>query len=326
MKKGVILVNLGGPDSLKAIQPFLYNLFSDPYIIELPKLLQKPLALLISKLRAKKTRKYYEVMGGKSPQLEQTQRQAEALQRELGEGYSVKVGMRYWKPFIEDAFKALTEEGIRDIILLPLYPQYSITTTGSSVAQLEKVIKSSGLKGLKVRVIKDFHDYEPYIDAFVYKIKTSLREVDLESCHFLFSAHSLPQKVIERGDPYKEQTEETVRLIMEHFPDTPYTLAYQSKVGFAKWLEPSTDSAIRELAARGIKKLVVIPVSFVSEHSETLYELDVQYKELAESLGIESFIRVPTLQDEPEFIRALASLIREVDINQNTEVLRIGEY
>ncbi len=326
MKKGVILVNLGGPDSLKAIQPFLYNLFSDPYIIELPKLLQKPLALLISKLRAKKTRKYYEVMGGKSPQLEQTQRQAEALQRELGEGYSVKVGMRYWKPFIEDAFKALTEEGIRDIILLPLYPQYSITTTGSSVAQLEKVIKSSGLKGLKVRVIKDFHDYEPYIDAFVYKIKTSLREVDLESCHFLFSAHSLPQKVIERGDPYKEQTEETVRLIMEHFPGTSYTLAYQSKVGFAKWLEPSTDSAIRELAARGIKKLVVIPVSFVSEHSETLYELDVQYKELAESLGIESFIRVPTLQDEPEFIRALASLIREVDINQNTKVLRIGEY
>ncbi len=317
MKKGVLLINLGGPDSLEAIQPFLYNLFSDPYIIDLPRLLQKPLALLISKIRAKKTRKYYVAMGGKSPQLEQTQKQAKALQEVLGQDYAVEVGMRYWKPFIEDAVKSLLGRSVKEIILLPLYPQYSITTTGSAFAEFERVIKKLNPGDVSVRKIAHFYDYKPYINSLVNRIKTSLREVDLKKTHFLFSAHSLPQKVIDKGDPYKEQTEKTVSLVMEEFKGVPYTLAYQSKVGFTKWLEPATYEVIKELARKGLENLAVIPISFVSEHSETLYELDIQYRELARSLGIKNFLRIPTLQDEPDFIKALASLIREVDINQN---------
>jgi ferrochelatase len=156
----------------------------------------------------------------------------------------------------------------------------------------------------------------------VSKIKDSIEGVPRDGMHILFSAHSLPQKVIDRGDPYKRQTETTVRLVMEHFRDIPHTLAYQSKVGFAKWLEPSTDKSIEDLAKRGVKTLVVVPISFVSEHSETLYELDIQYRELAKTSGIGNFLRVPTLQKEPLFIKALASLIKEIDMNQNKTPLR----
>ncbi len=322
MKKGVVLMNLGGPDSLKAIQPFLYNLFSDPYIISMPKVLQKPLALLISHIRAKKTQKYYLAMGGKSPQLEQTLEQANALQLELGEDYLVVVGMRYYKPFIRDAVFKLLEQDIREIILLPLYPQYSITTTGSSFAEFERVVKDIGVGDLRVKKIKEFYNHPNYIEALVSRIKDSIQGFEYGRMHFLFSAHSLPQKVIDRGDPYQRQTEETVRLVMENFKGIPYTLAYQSKVGFAKWLEPSTEESIRKLAKEGVNTLVVIPISFVSEHSETLYELDIQYKNLAKELGIENFIRVPTLQSEPHFIKALASLIREVDMNQDKSPIR----
>ena len=306
-KKGVILINLGGPNSLEDVEPFLYNLFSDPDIFKLP--FQKFLAKLIAKVRAKKTREYYEVMGGKSPQLEQTLEQAKALRDKLGESYKVVVGMRYWKPFIRDALKTLIDEGIKEIILLPLYPQFSITTTGSAFNEFQRAVKELKAENLKVRKVFHFYNHPLFIKAWVERIREKVEKP--EDYHFIFSAHSLPKKIIEKGDPYQKQTEETVKLIMQHFPKASYTLAYQSKVGFGKWLEPSTEEAIRNAIEKGIKKIVVIPISFVSEHSETLYELDHVYKNLAERLGCEEFIRIPTLQTHPTFIKALEKIVKE---------------
>lgn len=328
MKKiGVVLVNMGGPDSLDAVQPFLYNLFSDHDIIQIPKPIQKPVAFLISKLRAKKTMKYYQVMGGKSPQKEQTIAQAEALQRALGEDYKVVVAMRYWHPFTEEALRELFSHDIGKIVVLPLYPQYSRTTTGSSFNEFDRRLKKhikpgrymvlSTLKGqdkpyyylsnIPVVKINCYFNDRLYIDSMVANIKENLP--DYNDYYFLFSAHSLPEKIILAGDPYKKQTEETVRLIMERFPGVSYELAYQSKVGPVKWLEPFTENRIKELANHGVKKLAVIPISFVSEHSETLYELDYQYGNLAREVGIQNYVRIPTLKTHPLFIQTLKNLV-----------------
>ncbi len=329
MKKiGVVLLNMGGPDSLDAIQPFLYNLFSDHDIIQIPKPIQKPVAYLISKIRSKKTKKYYEIMGGKSPQKEQTQLQAQALQKVLGDKYKVVVAMRYWHPFTEEALNDLFKEEIEKIILLPLYPHYSKTTTGSSFNEFDRKIKKfikpgryfvlSTLKGQKspyyyssnieIKKINCYFDNRDYIISMVENIRENL-PYNYKDYYFLFSAHSLPEKIILDGDPYKKQTETTVELIMNNFPGVKYSLAYQSKVGPVKWLEPFTENEIKKLANEGIKKLVVIPVSFVSEHSETLYELDYLYGNLAKNLGIESYIRIPTLKTHPLFIESLKNIV-----------------
>lgn len=326
-KVGVVLFNMGGPDSLDAVQPFLYNLFSDHDIIQIPKPIQKPLAFLISRIRSKKTKKYYEIMGGRSPQKEQTLRQAQALQDVLGDNYKVVVAMRYWHPFTEEALEELFKERISKIILIPLYPQYSRTTTGSSFNEFDRKIRRyiksgrftvlSTLNGqekpyyyssnIPIKKVNCYFDNPEYIDAMVSQIKECVP--NYHEYFFLFSAHSLPEKIILNGDPYKRQTEKTVDLIMKNFPGVKYALSYQSKVGPVKWLQPFTEETIRELASNGIKKLIVIPVSFVSEHSETLYELDYQYGNLAKELGIESYIRVPTLQTHPGFIRTLRNLV-----------------
>lgn len=318
---------MGGPDSLEAIQPFLYNLFSDHDIIQIPKPIQKPVAYLISKIRSKKTRKYYEIMGGKSPQKEQTLAQAKALQEALGDRFKVVVAMRYWHPFTEEALEELFKENIEKIILLPLYPQYSRTTTGSSFNEFDRKVRRyiksgkftvlSTLKGqdnpyyyssnIPIVKINCYYNDTNYIKAMVNNIKENLP--NYKDYFFLFSAHSLPQKIIESGDPYKKQTEESIRLIMEHFPNVNYKLSYQSKVGPVKWLEPFTDETIQKLAKEGIKKLAVIPISFVSEHSETLYELDYLYGSMAKDLGIESYVRIPTLKTHPLFIDTLKNLV-----------------
>ncbi len=305
-KTGIVLLNMGGPDSLEAVEPFLYNLFSDHDIIQIPRLIQKPVAFLISKIRAKSTQKYYRAMGGKSPQKEQTLEQAKKLQELLGDRFHVVVAMRYWHPFTYEALEELFKEDIEKIVLLPLYPQYSSTTTGSSFNEFDRVFKSFK-KDIPVVKIKDFHDHPLYIKAMVENIKESIP--DYEKYYFLFSAHSLPVKVIEKGDPYKKQTEETVKLIMDYFPENRYSLSYQSKIGPVKWLEPMTDEMIKKLAEEGIERLAVIPVSFVSEHSETLYELDIQYKELAKKSGLKEYKRVPTLKTHPTFIEALKDII-----------------
>jgi ferrochelatase len=321
---------MGGPDSLEAVEPFLYNLFSDHDIIQIPRLIQKPVAKLISKVRAKKTHKYYEVMGGKSPQKEQTYQQAKALQEALGDRYKVVVAMRYWHPFTQQALEELKNEYLEKIVLLPLYPQYSRTTTGSSFNEFDRVYRRMFKKGksfvlttlkgqenpyfypsyVPVKKVNCYYNHPTYIKAMVENIKENLP--DFKDYYFLFSAHSLPEKIINQGDPYKKQVEETVRLIMEHFPENRHSLAYQSKVGPVKWLEPFTDEEIQRLAKEGVKKLAVIPVAFVSEHSETLYELDYQYGQLAKESGIEDYKRIPTLKTHPLFIQALKEIVLEV--------------
>ncbi len=310
-KIGLVLLNMGGPDSLEAIQPFLYNLFSDHDIIQIPKPIQKPVAWIISKTRAKKTEDYYKVMGGKSPQKEQTEEQAKALQNVLGKDFKVVVAMRYWHPFTEEALEKLKNENLEKIILLPLYPQYSKTTTGSSFneffRQFEKFKKQGYFKDVEVVKVESYHNNQRYIKAMVDNIKENLP--DYKDYHFLFSAHSLPEKIIKEGDPYKNQIEETVELIKNSFPEIDYSLAYQSKVGPVKWLEPMTDEKIIELAKKGIKNIAVIPVAFVSEHSETLYELDIQYGKLAKEHGIENYKRIPTLKTHPEFIQTLKEIV-----------------
>lgn len=306
-KIGVILMNMGGPDSLEAVRPFLYNLFSDHEIIRIPRLIQKPVAWLIAKTRAEKTKEYYIKMGGKSPQKEQTFQQAQELQKILGDDFVVAVGMRYWHPFIEEAVEKLLKENVQKIILLPLYPHYSRTTTGSSFKEFERIYKKKGIN-IPVAKINSYHNHPLFIKAWVEKIKQDVGE-SYKDFYFLFSAHSLPEKLIKEGDPYKNQIEETVNLIMEHFPENRHSIAYQSRVSPVKWLEPFTDEEIKRLGKEGIKKLSVIPVSFVSEHSETLYELDIQYGELAKEVGITEYKRVGTLRNQPLFIEALKDLV-----------------
>ncbi len=316
VKTGVVLLNMGGPDSLEAVQPFLYNLFSDHDIIQIPRPIQKPVAWLISKTRAKKTMDYYKAMGGKSPQKEQTEEQARALQKVLGNEYKVVVAMRYWHPFTHEALETLSKEKeLENIILLPLYPQFSKTTTGSSFneffREFEKFRKEGKFKDVKVKKIESYHDHPTYIQAMVENIKENLP--DYKDYHFLFSAHSLPEKIINEGDPYQKQVEKTVELIKEYFPEIDSSLAYQSKVGPVKWLEPMTDEMIVNLAKKGVKNLAVIPVAFVSEHSETLYELDIQYGKLAKEQGIQNYKRIPTLKTHPLFIQTLKELVESTN-------------
>ncbi|NPA13114.1 MAG: ferrochelatase [Aquificae bacterium] len=304
-KTAVVLLNMGGPDSLQAVEPFLYNLFSDHNIIRIPKVIQKPVAKVISKVRGKKVREYYKAIGGKSPQREQTEKQAEALKRALGDGFDVFVAMRYWHPLTEEAVERIKKGNYQKVILLPLYPHYSKTTTGSSFQEFEK-----HYKGIKTPLVKihSYHNHPTFIKSWVENIKQNLP--NYQDYYFLFSAHSLPKKVILEGDPYQKQIEENVKLIMENF-NNPYTLSYQSKVSPVEWIKPFTDETIKRLASEGVKKLAVIPISFVSEHIETLYELDIQYKELANSLGIQDYRRIPTFVDFPPFIQALKEITVE---------------
>ncbi len=314
----VLLLNLGGPDSLEAVRPVLFNLFSDREIIRLgPSFMQKPLAYLISSLRHKKTEGFYELIGGKSPILDITSRQARALEEVLKVSpftspLKVFIGMRYWHPFIEATVPEIFHEGIRRVIALGLYPHYSIATTGSSFSKMKEVV--SGFP-LEVFTISSWHDHPLYIDALVEKIE---RGMDLfhshtgvvkEKVHVLFSAHSLPKKFIEEGDPYQKQIKGTIDEINKRVK-IQWDLSYQSKSGPVEWLEPSTDEMIKELARRGVKNLLVVPVSFVSDHIETLYEIDILYKDMAKSLGMR-LERAESLNTSPLFISALADIVKK---------------
>lgn len=334
MMTGVILLNLGGPDSLQAVKPFLYNLFSDREIIRLgPAPFQKPLAWLISTLRSPKTEKMYSQIGGKSPILDITQAQAKALEEALNnhpnssvaqgergritdhtQFFKVYIGMRYWRPFTEEVVDQISRDGIRKVIGLSLYPHYSITTSGSSISQFEKA--ASG-QGMEIITIHSWHNHPLYIEALVDVIKKGLgsfspssfsrRPSALSDIHVLFSAHSLPQKIIDQGDPYVDQTVGTIREIEKRLPIT-WHLSYQSKSGPVKWLEPSTESKLEELAHAGIKNVLMVPISFVSDHIETLYEIDILYKDLAERLGL-NLRRTESLNTHPTFIEALKDIV-----------------
>jgi len=314
---GVLLFNLGGPERLEDVRPFLFNLFADPDIIRLPwRAMQKPLAWLISTQRYKKSRGYYEQIGGGSPLRRITEEQARALERSL-ESRSISarayVGMRYWNPFIEEALDQIRRDKIDQLVVLPLYPQFSVSTTGSSLNRMHDIARETGQALPSTSVVCSFEAYPNYIDAMTAAASEELArfpDTDPSKTHILFSAHSVPVRYIEEGDPYLDHTRRTVELIMQQLGDQrPYTLSFQSKVGPVEWLTPATNETIPKLAKEGVSQLMLVPVSFVSEHSETLYEMDILYRDVAANAGISHYRRVPTMNCRPDFIEALASLV-----------------
>ncbi|XP_023546547.1 ferrochelatase-2, chloroplastic isoform X1 [Cucurbita pepo subsp. pepo] len=323
-KVGVLLLNLGGPDTLDDVQPFLYNLFADPDIIRLPRLfrfLQEPLAKLISTFRAPKSKEGYASIGGGSPLRKITDEQAQALKMALEEkntSANVYVGMRYWYPFTEEAIQQIKRDGITRLVVLPLYPQYSISTTGSSIRVLQKIFREDAyLSKLPVSVIKSWYQREGYIKSMADLVQAELKNfINPQEVMIFFSAHGVPVSYVENaGDPYKDQMEECIYLIMQELKargiGNEHTLAYQSRVGPVQWLKPYTDEVLVELGQKGIKSLLAVPVSFVSEHIETLEEIDMEYKHLALESGIENWGRVPALNCKSSFILDLADAVIE---------------
>ena len=314
---GVLLLNLGGPDRIEDVRPFLYNLFSDPEIIRLPiKALQKPLAWFISTARAKKSQQNYLEIGGGSPLRKITEAQGKALEEKLAEleqDAKVYIGMRYWHPFTEEAIDQIKRDKIEKLVILPLYPQFSISTSGSSFRILEEMwAEDPELSKINYTLIPSWYDRAGYLQAMADLIAQELNKFEHpDQVHIFFSAHGVPQSYVdEAGDPYQKEIESCTRLIMQTL-DRPNecTLAYQSRVGPVEWLQPYTEEALKELGEQQIDNLLVVPISFVSEHIETLQEIDIEYKEIAEEAGIKNFCRVPALNTHSGFIDALADLV-----------------
>jgi len=309
-RTAVLLLQMGGPDSLDAVEPFLRNLFSDRDIIRIgPAFLQPLIARIIARRRAPKVEGYYRKIGGKSPLRELTEAQAAALEERLGAGFRCFVAMRYWHPTTVEALAAIKKEGISRIVALSLYPHYSRATTGSSVNELKRVLAEAGTQ-FEVSYVDRFYDHPLYIRALAERIGEGIATfAERDTVELVFSAHSLPRSFIDQGDPYLSHIEETVRLVMERLGEVDYHLAFQSRAGPVKWLEPSTEEMIRHLAAHGCRNMLMVLLSFVSDHIETLYEIDVQYGEEARALGIGTFRRSPSLNDAPLFIDCLADLV-----------------
>ena len=317
-KLGVIVFNLGGPETLDEVRPFLYRLFSDPEIIQIRvEFLRKAVAFAIATLRRRRSVGYYRQIGGGSPLRRITEEQAQALSDELrwaGVDVDVFVGMCTWHPFFDETLDQVEKSHLDRLVVLPLFPHYSSTTTGSGFRTLKSLIADRpALSGLDTRWVESWQTQPSYIAAFTELIQKELAEFDApDRVHILFSAHSIPESYVRSGDPYLDQTRETVELIADRLErKNPYQLAFQSKIGPIKWLGPSTNDVIVRLGRQGVDEILVVPVSFVSEHIETLYELDIQYKKVATDAGVEQFRRVPALNCNPTFIRALRELVED---------------
>jgi len=316
---GVILFQLGGPDTLAAIEPFLFNLFCDPDIIDFPfaRLGRKPLAKLISTTRARKVQHHYATIGGGSPIRRFTERQARALKVELeSRGLDARcfVAMRYWHPFTGEAMAQLQAAQCDEMVLLPLYPQYSSTTTGSSLNEWQRLVRSGLLSGaLPTHNVGPFYSHPMYLDAVIEKVEEALDRFPVpRRAEIVFSAHSVPISIIAKGDPYQRQIEETVKLLMERGGwRNSHRLCYQSKVGASKWLQPSLHRTLRNLAAEKVREVCIVPVAFVSDHVETLGEIDHEAREEARRLGFTQFEMSAGLNDSPKFITALGQLVFE---------------
>jgi ferrochelatase len=332
-RTGILLFNLGGPEKLEDVRPFLFNLFGDPDIIRLPwRAMQKPLAWAISTQRYRKSQSYYRKIGGGSPLRRITEQQARALEAELSSrGIEARayVAMRYWKPFTEEAVERIEADGITRLIILPLYPQFSISTTGSSLNLTNRLFQERGTRPKIVSVIRSWQRDTNYISALAESIKEQLvlfPDQDPKATRIVFSAHSVPVRYIDEGDPYLEQTQETVGETMQRLGDRPHALSFQSKVGPVEWLRPSTDETIRQLAGEGVRQVLLVPISFVSEHIETLYELDILYRDVAAEVGIEHYRRVPALNCRADFIAGLADLVqRELVTSEGAGEIVIGD-
>ena len=315
MKLAVVLYNLGGPDSPEAVEPFLVNLFSDPAIISLPGIIRRPLARFIAKRRAPIAREIYAKLGGRSPILEETQAQAKALEQSLAaRGHDARafIAMRCWKPFTEEAARDVAAWKPERVVRLPLYPQFSTTTSGSSESAWREESAKAAIAAPQSRIC-----CYPWADGFVAAEVALIREAFArakpdQSYRLLLSAHGLPERIVNRGDPYRWQVEQTALAIVAALgmPDLDWTVCYQSRVGRLKWIGPATDAEIRRGGVEG-KALIVAPIAFVSEHSETLVELDIEYGHLARACGVRDYLRVPTVGTRPEFISALADLVEQ---------------
>ena len=319
MKKAVILFNLGGPDKLDNVEPFLFNLFNDPAIISIPSFLRYPLAKFISKRRAPIAKNIYREIGNKSPILELTQDQAKSLENNLLEkgDYKCFIVMRCWRPRASDVIKKVREYNPEEIILLPLYPQFSASTSGSSINEWNKICKKENYK-VKTKTICCYPTENNFIESHISLIKKALKILENNNFKLIFSAHGLPENKIKNGDPYQWQVEATVKAIMSKMKNEnlDYTISYQSRVGPLKWIGPSTEEVIIKYSKekRGI---VIVPIAFVSEHSETLVELDIEYKKLAKKNGCNFYKRVPALGIEENFIKGLTELVLQKQTKGN---------
>ena len=307
----VVLMNLGGPDSLDSVQPFLFNLFSDPAIIRLPATIRLPLARLIAWRRARVARQIYRRLGGASPLLANTEAQARALEGALGPDHRCFVAMRYWHPTSAETAREVANWTPDEIVCLPLYPQFSTTTTASSLAAWRSAASRHGL-GRVMRAICCYPCNQGFVKTVAGLIRPALDMAagSSKAPRLLLTAHGLPKKIVRTGDPYCRQIELTAAAVIAALdrPGLDWQICYQSRVGPLEWIGPATDDEIRRAGTAGIP-LVVAPISFVSEHSETLVELDLDYREIAERSGVPAYYRVPTVGVEPPFIRALASLV-----------------
>ncbi len=312
-KLAVVLFNLGGPDGPRAVRPFLFNLFRDPAIIGLPAIARYPIAALIATTREKMAKANYAIMGGGSPLLPETEKQARALEAELASslpGVEAKcfIAMRYWNPLTGETARQVKAFAPDEIVLLPLYPQYSETTTGSSLKAWAKTYSGGG----RQTTVCCYPNEAKLVEAHARLIRDTWEKAGSPAnVRLLFSAHGLPEKVILSGDPYQKQIEATAAAVAAKLPaELDWTVCYQSRVGPMKWIGPSTDDEIRRAGAEG-KGLIVTPIAFVSEHVETLVELDHEYAELAQEVGVAPYIRVPALGVASEFIDGLAGMVRQ---------------
>ena len=317
MRKAVILFNLGGPDKLESVEPFLFNLFNDPAIISIPSIIRYPLAKFISKKRAPIAKNIYREIGNKSPILELTQNQAKSLENSLlrkGE-YKCFIIMRCWHPRATEVIKKVKEYNPNEIILLPLYPQFSASTSGSSIKEWNDLCKKENLN-IETKTICCYPTENNFLESHAELIKKTINNLD-KNFKLLFSAHGLPENKIKKGDPYQWQVEQTVQGIMSKLKDRnlDYTISYQSRVGPLKWIGPSTDEVIIKYSKEK-KGIVIVPVAFVSEHSETLVELDIEYKKLAEKNGCSFYKRVPALGIEENFINGLTKLVLQKETRE----------
>ena len=319
MKKAVILFNLGGPDKLESVEPFLCNLFNDPAILNLPGIIRYPLAKFIANRRSPITKRIYEKLGGSSPILKLTIDQSEKLEKKLNQNnsldeYKCFIVMRCWHPRAKKVVNEVRSFNPEEIILLPLYPQFSVSTSASSIQEWENICKINNYK-IKTSTICCYPTDENFIKAHVVEINKKINGIN--NYKLIFSAHGLPEKNIKKGDPYQWQVEQTVNEIVKYLniQNLDWILSYQSRVGPLKWIGPSTDNVIIKNSKLG-KQLIIVPVAFVSEHSETLVELDIEYKKLALDNGCIKYIRVPALGVNDTFIESLSNLIINKNKNQ----------
>lgn len=312
---GLVLLNMGGPDSLAAVQPFLYNLFSDRELIHLPAgaLLQKPFARLIARLRAPKVRENYRMIGGKTPLLKWTTVQAERIARALGPQVKPYVAMRYWHPRADETVQCMAADGIQQAVVLSMYPHYTGATSGSSINDFRRAAAEFHPQ-LQYTVIEQWYAWPGYLDALANRVREGLEtyhELMRDEVQILFSAHALPQKWIDRGDPYLEHVLATVQGVMARVGERPWQLGFQSRTGPVKWMAPGTLEVLDQLAADGKRAVLLVPISFVSDHIETLVEIDDEFAKHAHRVGITEFGRTPSLNDHADFIEGMAALVRQ---------------